>query len=283
MWSASSTRCCSGCRLRASGKSCLADRQEDARMNVAEIRKDFPILDRRGTRQAPRLPRQCGHISKASSVIDAIKAYYLSYNANVHRAIHALGEQATAAYEEARAKVARFINAAVGAEYRLGEKRQRSHQSRRLRFGDGKTWAKGTKSWSAPWSTTATSCPGRSWPSRGELALKFFNLTPEGGLIWEIWTSCLPTDEARGDHPCVQCAGHDQSGRGIAERPTRWVALSSSTGLKARPICQSMSQRSIAISSSFRRIRCADPWALGCSTARKRSWTRWILSSLAER
>ena len=45
--------------------------------------------------------------------------YYEGYNANIHRAIHCLGEEATAAYEEARAKIATFINAPLARLHRV--------------------------------------------------------------------------------------------------------------------------------------------------------------------
>ncbi len=80
-------------------------------LDVEKIRKDFPILnvkvhgkplvylDNAATTQKPRI------------VIEAVKDYYENYNANIHRSIHKLGEEATAAYEEARRKAAGFINA----------------------------------------------------------------------------------------------------------------------------------------------------------------------------
>lgn len=45
-------------------------------------------------------------------MLDALDDYYREYNSNVHRGVHALSARATTAYEEARSKVARFINAA---------------------------------------------------------------------------------------------------------------------------------------------------------------------------
>ena len=69
---------------------------------MTSYRKDFPILDQQvngaplvyldnaATSQKPRL------------VIDAISDYYNRYNANVHRAVHALSDQATAAFEHAQ-------------------------------------------------------------------------------------------------------------------------------------------------------------------------------------
>ena len=61
--------------------------------------KPLVYLDSAATSQKPR------------AVIDAIDTYYREYNANVHRGIYEIGERSTAAYEAARASVARFINA----------------------------------------------------------------------------------------------------------------------------------------------------------------------------
>ena len=49
-----------------------------------------------------------------SAVIEALNDYYVRYNANVHRGLHALAERATKEYERAREKVAHFINAEKG-------------------------------------------------------------------------------------------------------------------------------------------------------------------------
>ncbi|MCS6771256.1 MAG: cysteine desulfurase [Kiritimatiellae bacterium] len=81
-------------------------------LDVAAVRRDFPILDREvypgrrliyldnaATSQKPR------------AVLDAMQRFYLESNANVHRAIHRLAEEATDAYEQARRSVARLLNA----------------------------------------------------------------------------------------------------------------------------------------------------------------------------
>ena len=49
-------------------------------------------------------------------MIDALVNYYSEYNANIHRGVYEIAERATDAFEEARAKVARFVNAAEPAE-----------------------------------------------------------------------------------------------------------------------------------------------------------------------
>ena len=88
-------------------------RQEtrDRVLDVNAIRSDFPILEREVYGKPLVYLDNAATSQKPRQVIDALVHYYESYNANIHRAVHALGEEATAAYEEAREKVARFIGA----------------------------------------------------------------------------------------------------------------------------------------------------------------------------
>ena len=79
--------------------------------DVAKIRKDFPILDRQVNGVPLVYLDNAATSQKPRAVIQALSDYYERYNANVHRGAHTLAIEATDAYEEARAKVARFINA----------------------------------------------------------------------------------------------------------------------------------------------------------------------------
>ena len=79
--------------------------------DVASIREDFPILQRQVHGKPLVYLDNAATTQKPRAVIEALVHFYEHHNANIHRAIHALGEEATAAYEETRAKVARFINA----------------------------------------------------------------------------------------------------------------------------------------------------------------------------
>ena len=85
--------------------------------DVERIRKDFPILDRtvRDGRKLVYLD-SANTSQKPHQVIEAIDAYYAKHNANIHRATHQLGEEATEAYEGARLKTARFLGAADESE-----------------------------------------------------------------------------------------------------------------------------------------------------------------------
>jgi len=83
---------------------------------VADVRADFPILSRWINGYPLAYLDNAATSQKPRAVIDAIRRYYAGSNANVHRALHTLGEEATAAFERARSTVARFIHAGEAAE-----------------------------------------------------------------------------------------------------------------------------------------------------------------------
>lgn len=84
----------------------------DLLYNVGAIRADFPILQQEHHANTPLIYLDSAASSqKPNLVIDAINDYYRRYNANVHRGIHKLSEEATTAYEQSRIKVKKFINA----------------------------------------------------------------------------------------------------------------------------------------------------------------------------
>ena len=86
-------------------------------LDVEKVRKDFPALERLVHGDKPLVYLDNAATSqKPRQVLDALDDYYTRHNANVHRGIHVLAEEATALYEEARDKVAAFINAADRSE-----------------------------------------------------------------------------------------------------------------------------------------------------------------------
>ena len=91
--------------------------QKQYQIDVEKIWKDFPVLN-----QEVHPGKQLVYLDSAATsqkpavVIDAMNRFYHQYNANIHRGIHALAETATAQYEGAREKVARFINAGSSRE-----------------------------------------------------------------------------------------------------------------------------------------------------------------------
>ncbi len=78
-------------------------------IDVEKIRADFPILQRRVRGKRLVYLDNAATTHKPQSVIDALVDFYSRYNSNVHRSVHTLGEEATAAYEAAREKVAKFV------------------------------------------------------------------------------------------------------------------------------------------------------------------------------
>ena len=76
-----------------------------------DLRKDFPVLNRR-VRDDKKLVYfdNAATTQKPNQVIDAISDYYRNYNSNIHRAVHALAEESTEAFENTRDMVAKFLN-----------------------------------------------------------------------------------------------------------------------------------------------------------------------------
>jgi cysteine desulfurase/selenocysteine lyase len=84
--------------------------------NVRRLREDFPILRQTVHGKPLAYLDNAATTQKPRAVLDALMAYYGEDNANVHRGVHLLSERATQAFEDARATVQRFINAASTRE-----------------------------------------------------------------------------------------------------------------------------------------------------------------------
>jgi cysteine desulfurase/selenocysteine lyase len=84
--------------------------------DIARIRADFPILEQRIYGRPLVYLDNANTTQKPRAVIEAMDRYYCESNANIHRSTHLLSERATRAYEGARAKVQRLVNAAESRE-----------------------------------------------------------------------------------------------------------------------------------------------------------------------
>lgn len=84
---------------------------QSASLSIENVRKDFPILTRkvRDNKSLIYLDN-ASTTQKPKQVIDSITNYYNNYNANIHRSVYSIAEEATEAYEKTRDKVAKFIN-----------------------------------------------------------------------------------------------------------------------------------------------------------------------------
>jgi len=83
---------------------------------VEKVRSDFPLLTRKIYGKPLVYFDNAATSQKPTAVLDALEDYYRKYNANVHRGVHSLSQEATEAYEGARRKVAAYINAAYDHE-----------------------------------------------------------------------------------------------------------------------------------------------------------------------
>mgnify|MGYP001484511688 CR=1 FL=1 len=74
------------------------------------IKKDFPILSRKIRGQPLIYLDNAATTQKPYQVIESIVDYYQTYNSNIHRSVHTLGQEATTRYEESRQTISQFIN-----------------------------------------------------------------------------------------------------------------------------------------------------------------------------
>jgi cysteine desulfurase / selenocysteine lyase len=87
-----------------------------ALLDVRKIRQDFPLLKTQVHGRPLVYLDNAATTQKPLPVLEALRSFHEEYNANVHRAVHELSAKATRMYEEARVKIARFINAADSHE-----------------------------------------------------------------------------------------------------------------------------------------------------------------------
>ncbi|WP_110647384.1 cysteine desulfurase [Salinicola peritrichatus] len=83
----------------------------DLTLDLAAVRRDFPILEREVHGKPLIYLDNAATSQTPSAVIDCLSDYYRRYNANIHRGLHTLADEATAAYEGVRAKVQAHLNA----------------------------------------------------------------------------------------------------------------------------------------------------------------------------
>src|SRR2546427_4250302 len=89
----------------------IEERSAAPALDLERIRKDFPILERTDHGKPLVYLDSAATSQKPRQVIEALTDYYERHNANIHRGVYALAEEATAMYEAARERLARFIGA----------------------------------------------------------------------------------------------------------------------------------------------------------------------------
>ena len=151
---------------------------------------------------------------KPLAVIEAMDAYYRQYNANVHRGIYQLGERATAAYEGARAKVARLIGAPDARE--IVWTRNATEAINLVAYSWGRrNIGRGDVIVLTEMEHHANLVPWQILAQEKDADLEFIPITDDGVLRQDVFEVLLRLQaEAGRVHPRVEHAGHDQPGRG---------------------------------------------------------------------
>ena len=149
-------------------------------VDVEKVRADFPILKR--TVHGKRLVYldNAATTQKPRAVIDALVDYYSRYNSNVHRSVHTLGEEATAAYEASREKVAKFVGARPRETVFV---RGTTEATNLVRFAWGEKFVKkGDLLVATIMEHHSNIVPWQLLARNKGATLKFVTLTPDGGL-----------------------------------------------------------------------------------------------------
>ncbi len=100
-----------GSREQMNGEQGMVEGVADIALLAQEVRSDFPILAREVNGHQLAYLDNAATTQKPLAMIEAIDRYYHRFNANVHRGVHTLSQEATDLYEDARRTVARFLNA----------------------------------------------------------------------------------------------------------------------------------------------------------------------------
>ena len=93
-----------------------ASKSAVATFDVESVRADFPVLQREVHGKPLVYLDTAASAQRPLAVIEAVEGFYRNYNANIHRGVHTLSQEATEAHEQARAKIAQFINAPTASE-----------------------------------------------------------------------------------------------------------------------------------------------------------------------
>ncbi len=159
--------------------------QAAVNLDIEAIRRDFPALERRVGEYPLAYLDNTAATMKPRAVIEALSDYYSQRPANVHRGIHLLSEESTDAFEAARAKVARFINAARPEEVIFT--RNTTEAINMAAFCIGETLKPGDEILCTALEHHADLIPWQMLRERRGIVLKFAGVTPTGRLDIEDW------------------------------------------------------------------------------------------------
>jgi len=150
-------------------------------LNLEQIRKDFPILNRKVHGKQLVYFDNGATSQKPRQVINELVDYYENYNSNIHRSVHLLGEEATEKYEIARSKIASFIGTSVPESIVFVRGTTEGINLVASSWGSMNISA-GDEILLTPMEHHSNLVPWQLLAERTGAQLKFFNLTEDGQL-----------------------------------------------------------------------------------------------------
>ncbi|HMQ51043.1 MAG TPA: aminotransferase class V-fold PLP-dependent enzyme, partial [Anaerolineae bacterium] len=163
--------------------------------DVKKIRQDFPILNQTVHGKPLIYLDSTASSQKPLVVIEAMNRYYREYNANVHRGIYQISERASEAYEQARKRVGRFINARSWREVIFTRNATESINLVAYSWGDANIQA-GDVILTSEMEHHANLIPWQQLAARKGATLKYIPVTEQGYLDMDAFDRLL-TPEAK--------------------------------------------------------------------------------------
>jgi len=209
-----------------------------AERTAKDIRNDFPILSRQVHGKPLVYLDSTASSQKPRAVIDTMNVYYETYHANVHRGVYQISEEATAAMEKARVKVARFINARQGKQIIFTRNTTESINLVAYSWGSANISA-GDLIILTEMEHHSNLVPWQLLAQRTGARLEFVPVTSDGLLRLDIYEQLLQ------QHPKLVAFTHMSNVLGtinpaqeMIAHPMRWVPGFYSMRHKAFPICR---------------------------------------------
>ena len=188
-----------------------------------EIRKDFPILTRKVHGKPLVYLDSAASSQKPRAVIDTMNVYYETYHANVHRGVYEISEEATAAMEKARVKVAHFINARHGKQVIFTRNTTESINLVAISWG-GANIAKGDLIVLTEMEHHSNLVPWQLLAQRTGARLEFVPVTDDGLLRLDIYEELLR------QHPKLVAFAHMSNVLGTINSAQEMIAQAHAVG-----------------------------------------------------
>ncbi len=158
-------------------------------LDITRIRKDFPILKREVNGNPLVYLDNAATSQTPKPVIDTIVGYYSNYNANIHRGVHTLAQEATDAYEKARIKIQNFFNAAKAHEILFTS--GTTHSINIVANGFSSFLTKGDEVLVSAMEHHSNIVPWQMLCERTGASLKVIPMNPEGELLMQEFKGML--------------------------------------------------------------------------------------------